>query len=61
MLSPQIGKVAFRIAFFMAFVSAGLIFFVKPGSAEFVATAITLAIGIVFCVLIIVVVRHQSR
>jgi len=61
MLNPQIGRIAFRIAFFIAFVSAGLMFYVTPGSAEFVVTSVTLAIGVVFCVLIIVVVRHQSR
>ena len=61
MLRPQIGKIAFRIAFFLVFVATGLIFVVQPGSAEFFVTAITLAIGLVSCVLIIVLVRHQPH
>ena len=61
MLSPQLGRAAFRIAFFIAFVSAGLMFFVEPKSAEFVVTSITLGIGALVCVLIIVIVRRQAR
>ena len=59
-MSPEIGRVAFRIAFFLVFVSAGLLFFTSPGSAEFVVSGITLAVGVVFCVLVIIVVRRQS-
>jgi hypothetical protein len=35
--------------------------FVRPGSAEFVVTAVTLAIGICFGIVLFVLVRRQSR
>jgi uncharacterized membrane protein len=60
-LSPQMGQVAFRIAFFLVFVSTILLFFVEPGSAEFVVTGITLLIGLVFGIGVLVIVRRQSR
>jgi uncharacterized membrane protein len=55
------GQVAFRIAFFLVFVSTILLFFVEPGSAEFVVTGITLLIGLVFGIGVLVIVRRQSR
>ena len=59
-MSPDIGRIAFRIATFLVVVSAGLLFVVTPGSAEFIVTAITLAVGVIFGVLIIIVVRMQQ-
>jgi len=59
-VSPDIGRIAFRIATFLVVVSAGLLFVVTPGSAEFIVTAITLAVGVIFGVLIIIVVRMQQ-
>jgi hypothetical protein len=61
MLSPQLGQAAFRIATFLFVVSLGLLLFVKPGSAEFVVTVITLGIGIVLGTTIAVLVRRQAR
>jgi len=55
------GRVAFRIAFFIVFVSTVLLFFVRPGSAEFVVTSVTWLIGFVFGICVIVIVRRQSH
>ncbi|MDY6875811.1 MAG: hypothetical protein SWK90_06360 [Chloroflexota bacterium] len=61
MINPQLGQAAFRIAFYITLVSAVLIFFLKPGSAEFVVAVITLFIGVVFISLITLAVRRSSR
>jgi len=61
MISPQMGRAVFRIAFFMTLVSIVMMFCLKPGSAEFVVAGVTLAVGSVFIVLIAVAVRRQSR
>jgi len=47
-MSPEIGRFWFRIAFTLVLISAGLLFFVKPGSAEFVVTVLTLVVGLLF-------------
>lgn len=60
-MSPQLGQAAFRIAFFVAFVSGGLLFFLKPGSAEFVVSVVTLVIGLTAILVIAVIVRRSLR
>ena len=61
MISPQLSKAALRIIIFMIVTSLILLPFVKPQSAEFVVTIITLALGICFGVVLFVLVRRQSR
>lgn len=61
MLSPEMGRAAFRIASFMVVVSTGLLFVLESDSAEYVVTLLTLLIGIVSGALIVVVARRQSR
>ncbi len=61
MISPRLGQMAFRIAFYITLVSAALMFFLEPGSAEFVVAGVTLSIGLVFIVLITLLVRRFSR
>ncbi len=61
MISPQLGRVALRIAFFITLVSLVLIFFVEPDSAEFVVTSVTLLIGLAFIALVAFIVRRFSR
>lgn len=56
-MSPEFGKQWFRVAIFMILISAGLLFFVKPGSAEFVITIVTLGVGILFVILIVLMVK----
>jgi hypothetical protein len=51
----------FRIAFYVTLAPAVLLFFLEPGSAEFVVAGITLLIGLVFILLIALLVRRFSR
>ena len=60
-MSPQLGKVAFKIVAFLVVVSIGLLFILDANSAEFVVTILTLVIGIVFGALVVVIARRQSR
>jgi hypothetical protein len=60
MISPQLGRTVFRIAFYITLVSAVLMLFLEPGSAEFVVTEITLLIGLISIVLIALLVRRFS-
>jgi hypothetical protein len=57
MISPQIGQIAFRIAFMMVGVSLVLIFILTPGSAEYWVSVLTLAMGVVFMGIIFLLVR----
>lgn len=61
MLSPEVGQAGFRLALFITLLAAGLLFFVVPGTAEFVITVTTLLIGLVFLLLIAVLVRRSNR
>lgn len=61
MISPQLGRAVFRIIVFITVTSLILLPFVRPGSAEFVVTVVTLAIGICFGVVLYVLVRRQPR
>lgn len=60
-MSPQLGKLAFKIVAFLVVVSIGLLFILDANSAEFVVTLLTLVIGIVFGAVVIVIVRRQSH
>lgn len=46
MLSPELGRAAFRLATFLVVVSLGLLLFVESGSAEYVVTVVTLVVGV---------------
>jgi hypothetical protein len=61
MFSSELGRHSFRIALLLTLASAGLLLAQRPGSAEWVLMATTLAIGIVFVLLIVVLVRWSSR
>ena len=56
-MSPDLGRAAFRIAFFVTLVSAVLLPFLKPGTAEFVVNVLSLGIGLVFIFVIAIFVR----
>jgi hypothetical protein len=56
-MDPQLGRGAFRIAFFIAFVALLMLLFVRPGTAEFVITVLALVIGVVFAAVIVVLAR----
>ena len=57
MISPQLGRTAFRIAFMMVFVSGVLLFVLSPGTAEFFVSVLTLVLGLVFAGMIAILVR----
>ena len=60
-MSPQMGHAAFRVAFFVTFTSLALLVFLRPGSAEFGVTLITLACGLIFISIIVLMLRYFSR
>ena len=60
-MDPQIGRVTFKLAFFVTFVAAILLIFLEPGTAEFVVDIIALLVGLVFIGVIIFIVRKNSR
>jgi preprotein translocase subunit Sss1 len=60
-MSPQMGHAAFRVAFFITFTSVVLLVFLRPGSAEFGVTLITLACGLIFIGIIVFMLRYFSR
>ncbi len=60
-MSPELGQAWFRIAVFIALVSAVLIPFQKPGSAEFVISVVSLMIGLIFIAVVAFVVRRSNR
>jgi hypothetical protein len=57
MISPQMGRAAFRIAFVMVALSIILIFVLTPGSAEYWVSVLTLVLGVLFMGIIFVLVR----
>ena len=57
MISPQMGRAAFRIAFVMVALSIILVFVLTPGSAEYWVSVLTLVLGLLFMGIIFVLVR----
>ncbi len=55
------GRAFFRIAFFVTLVSAALLPFLAPDSAEFVVDVLALGIGLVFIAIIVIAVRLTGR
>ena len=58
-MNPEAGQAWFRIATMLTVVSAALVFFTEPDSAERVMSVITLLIGLLFIGIIIVLVRRK--
>ena len=61
MLSPEIGKYAFRLALFLVLLAGALLITLRPGTPEFAITLLTLLIGMVFLGVIVVFVRWIGR
>ncbi|TLN24214.1 hypothetical protein FDZ74_03075 [bacterium] len=59
-MSPQMGRTWFRVAFFITLMAGLLLFLQTPGTAEFVITAFTLGLGLLFMVVIIVIARRAK-
>jgi NADH:ubiquinone oxidoreductase subunit 4 (subunit M) len=60
-MSPEAGRAWFRIATTITLVSAVLVFFTEPDTAERVLSEITLFIGLLFIVAIIVLIRFNRN
>ncbi|MBI5305225.1 MAG: hypothetical protein HY868_24050 [Chloroflexi bacterium] len=59
-MNPELGLAWFRIALFFTLVSGALLFFEKPGTAEFVITVTSFIIGLVMLALIAIIVKRAS-
>jgi hypothetical protein len=60
-MNPELGQTWFRVAVFITLVSVALLFFEKPGTAEFVITVATLVIGLVFVGILVFVAWRANR
>lgn len=59
-MDPQILKAGFRVAVLLALVAGVLLLFEPRDSAEFVVSALTLGIGLVFMALVAILVRYST-
>ena len=59
-MDPQILRAGFRVAVLLAFVAGALLFFEPRDSAEFVVSALTLGIGLLFMGVVAVIVRYST-
>ena len=60
-MSPELGRQAFRIAFFITLLSAVVVFFQAPGTAGFVVSVTSLVIGLIFIAVIVIWVKRSNR
>ena len=60
-MSGSVAQAAFRIGFFIVFVSGILLLFLESGSAEQAITIFTFIIGLVFLITIAILVRLEQR
>lgn len=61
MLPPEVGKSGLQIAAFLIVTAGALLLVLRPGTAEFVITATTLAIAILFLIALIVLIRRSNH
>ena len=57
----ELGKAGFRIGFLIVVPSIFLLFFLEPGTAEYVITLVTLVMGVVFLVAVTLLVLYSRR
>lgn len=55
------GRTAFRVGMYITVSTLALLFFLRPGSAEFGVTVVTLVVGLLFLGLVALFVRYFSR
>jgi hypothetical protein len=60
-MSPEAGKAALSIALFIVIASAALLLIQPPGTAEFVITVLSLAIGLVFTGVVMIMARRGTK
>ena len=58
-MNPEAGRAWFRVALMITLVSAALVYFNEPGTAEQVVSVMTLLIGLLFIGVIVVLVRRN--
>jgi hypothetical protein len=58
-MNPEAGRAWFRVAIMITVISALLVYFTEPGTAERVVSELTLLIGLLFTGAIIVWVRRN--
>ncbi len=58
-MNPEAGRAWFRIATMITLVSAVLVYFTEPGTAERVVSVITLLIGLLFIGVIVILIRRD--
>lgn len=61
-MDPYLGKAAFHIGFYIAFVAGVLLLFLDKQTPEYYITQITFGIGVGFLLVVVILVRWgQSR
>jgi hypothetical protein len=60
-VSPELGKAGFRIGFLIVVPAFFLLFFLEPGTAEYVITLVTLVMGVIFLVAVTLLVLYSRR
>jgi len=60
-IDKHIGRAAFRIGFYIAFVAGILVFLTEPETPERVVSLLTLIISFVFLITIVILVRFGSH
>jgi hypothetical protein len=58
-MNPEAGRAWFRVATMLTVVSAVLVFFTEPGTAERVVSVLTLVIGLLFIGVIVFLIRRD--
>lgn len=58
---PELGRAGLRIGFLIVVPSFFLMFFLDPGTAEYVITIVTLVMGVVFLVAVTLLVLLSRR
>lgn len=51
----------FRAVLFILLCAIGLLFFVQPGTAEFVVTVVSLVIGLLMLTLLVIMLRKSNK
>lgn len=60
-MAPEVGQAGFRIGIFLTLMAGGMLLMLKPGTAEFSITVVTLGIGLTFVALVILLLRVFGR
>jgi len=59
-MDPNITRAGFHIGFYVSFVSGLLLLFVERGTPEFAISLLSFAIGMLFLVIIVAVVKWEQ-